>query len=191
MMRSILLAASLLLLTGAVDCASIARTGDQDTEEFGRPEPTSPFALAPETREIIAACGLDLRRYTPVAGPGGETIGDDFDGDGSLDFAVRIERREDLQIGVAVCRAGTWLNLLGFSPLGPSCPQQPHLTLATTWRALSPDEARSLDLPSGGPRLPDVDGDAILYPGTEGQVWHFGFRGRVPVCTLILASRRD
>lgn len=143
-------------------------------------EPAQPdFVLEPETFEMVAACGLDLGIFHPVAGPGPQILGDDFDADGSLDFAIRVERRNDRALGVAVCRAGTWLDFFGFTPQAPSCPEAPDLTLRTIWRAVSPEEARML------PRLPAVDADAILYPGTRGRLWHFGYRDGKPICTVI------
>ncbi len=74
---------------------------------------TEPPAIAPETREIFGRCGLGpthelVRRLDP------QSLGGDFDDDGSLDEAALVQRRSDGQHGLAICRAGTWLNLVGF-----------------------------------------------------------------------------
>jgi hypothetical protein len=69
--------------------------------------------VTPELVEQMGACGLDLDAFgiTPYLRP--VELGGDFDGDDSLDVAVPVVRRADGKRAVAVCRAGTWLHLLG------------------------------------------------------------------------------
>ncbi len=71
--------------------------------------------VSPELLEQMGSCGLDLEAYeispflTPVE------LSGDFDGDGSFDNATPIVRKADDKRGVAICRAGTWLKVLGMS----------------------------------------------------------------------------
>jgi len=70
--------------------------------------------------ENLGGCGLDLRAFaiTPYLTP--VQLTGDFDNDGSLDDAVPVTRRVDGKRGLAICRAGTWLHLLGLTDrIGP------------------------------------------------------------------------
>lgn len=76
--------------------------------------------VTPEMVEMFGSCGLDLGAYeiTPYLTPA--LLSGDFDGDGSLDNAVPISRMMDGKRGIAICRAGTWLHLLGLTDaIGP------------------------------------------------------------------------
>lgn len=68
----------------------------------------------PETVEMIRACGLteeyELGLYFNPA-----SLEGDFDGDDAHDLAVPIARKADGKRGLAICRAGTWLDLVGLS----------------------------------------------------------------------------
>lgn len=68
-------------------------------------------------REYFTQCGLDFSAFelNPVdTRP--RVLSGDIDGDGAIDQLVRVERISDGVRGIAVCRAGTWLKLLGFDP---------------------------------------------------------------------------
>jgi len=68
--------------------------------------------VADETVEQMGACGLPATlRVSAHLKP--ESFSADFDGDGSLDIAAPVVRTSDGRRGIAICRAGTWLHLLG------------------------------------------------------------------------------
>jgi hypothetical protein len=74
--------------------------------------PLVELAMDAGTVERIRACGLDpalepVALFDPVALDG------DFDGDGVLDLAVPVVRSADGKRAVAICRAGTWLQVVG------------------------------------------------------------------------------
>lgn len=76
------------------------------------PPPPEPVALEPEDIERIYACGLDdsLAPSTYLQPPLFEL---DFDLDGSWDLAMPVERIADGKRAIAICRAGTWLDVIG------------------------------------------------------------------------------
>lgn len=76
------------------------------------PPPPEPAGFVPEDIERIRACGLgdDLE---PVAFLQPPLVEADFDYDGAWDFAVPVERIADGKRAIAICRAGTWLSVIG------------------------------------------------------------------------------
>ncbi len=66
----------------------------------------------PEEQEIMGSCGLrppyELNAYVLP-----RTLGGDIDGDGSLDIYAPVIRKTDGKRGLAICRAGTWFDILG------------------------------------------------------------------------------
>lgn len=70
------------------------------------------IGFEPEDIERIRACGLppELDPLDYLQPP---TLDGDFDGDGALDFATPIARASDGKRGLAICRAGTWLDVIG------------------------------------------------------------------------------
>lgn len=67
----------------------------------------------PEEREIFGKCGL-RPPYRLEAWITPRMLGGDIDGDDAADDFALITRSTDGKKGIALCRAGTWLNLLGF-----------------------------------------------------------------------------
>lgn len=124
----------------------------------GHPEPA---AVAPtvsdDLREIFGACGLGpdyrlVERLDPV------NLGGDVDGDGSLDQAALVQRLADGQHGLAVCRAGTWLDLVGFdAPLGELVPAYFD---RMDWWGLHP--RGPVGQGADGSPPPTLSGDALL-----------------------------
>ena len=69
--------------------------------------------FAPEIIERFGACGLVApNELTAFLQP--LTIEGDFDGDGAHDLAAPVARATDGKRGLAICRAGTYLDLVGF-----------------------------------------------------------------------------
>lgn len=108
--------------------------------------------------ERFGACGLPtdlaLEPYLNTA-----SLEGDFDGDGSLDIAAPVTRQGDGKRAVAVCRAGTWLDIVGLDgEIGELVPAYfDHID----WWNLHP-----ADTPVGtgatGEPVPTLHGDGIV-----------------------------
>jgi len=114
---------------------------------------------APEDREIMGACGLDLGRWHLSVAPAPRLLGGDFDGDGAHDHAALV-RDTAGAAALAVCRAGTWLDLLAPAPLPGGL-----LPMIEAWRSLPRDHG-----PLGyvdEPPWPEAEGDLIALERIE------------------------
>lgn len=68
--------------------------------------------LSPELVEQMGACGLAWPlRVSGHLMPRGQSA--DFDGDGAHDMAAPVIDEDSGAFGLAICRAGTWLDVLG------------------------------------------------------------------------------
>lgn len=67
-----------------------------------------------ENFEIMFSCGLDGAAYELAAWIAPVLLGGDLDDDGVLDHVAPVRRKSDGRAGLAICRAGTWLSLVGF-----------------------------------------------------------------------------
>ncbi len=116
--------------------------------------------------ETFGSCGLALDDYRLDAWWLPRLVGGDLDGDGSLDAAAQIERRADGRRGMAICRAGTWLELLGFSDqsLGPGV-RSDYVGQVEAWQWLGPDDPLPRHLT--GVALPPADGDRLILERVE------------------------
>ncbi len=122
-----------------------------------------PMTAWPELRELFGACGLS-RDYliAPLLDP--PEIGGDFDGDDSLDSATLVVRRADGKRGLAICRAGTWLSLVGFEKaLGELVPAYFD---RMDWWSLQPRGPVGQGATEDPP--PSLVGDALVL-GMEGK----------------------
>ncbi|MEQ8651678.1 MAG: hypothetical protein RIC87_04375 [Kiloniellales bacterium] len=125
------------------------------------------FDFTPEDRETFGACGLDLATYALDARYLPRTLGGDIDGDGALDEVAQVRRIADDKRGLALCRAGTWLHLIGFDhPLGDMAPG--YLDQVEEWQWIAPGGERprylvGLDLPQG-------DGGLLVLERVEKEV---------------------
>jgi len=127
-----------------------------------------------EDRETFGACGLDLVTYDLDATRTPRTLGGDIDGDGALDEVAQVQRRADGKRGLALCRAGTWLDLIGFDThLGDMEPG--YLDSVEAWQWLSDIDDRPAHLT--GIDLPPADGDLLVLERVEKEavvVFHRG-----------------
>ena len=107
--------------------------------------------------ETFGACGLDLTRYQLNARVTPRLLGLDIDGDGAHDQIAQIARIADDRRGLALCRAETWLHLIGFDETFDG-PTQHLITAMEAWRIVSPDHGQFgfVDEPN--------------WPAPEGQV---------------------
>jgi hypothetical protein len=124
---------------------------------------------APEDREIMGACGLDLARWRLADAPAPRLLGGDFDGDGAHDHAAMVRDAEG-DASLAVCRAGTWLDLLAPAPLPAGL-----LPRIEAWRSLPRDHG-----PLGyvdAPPWPEAEGDLIALERIEKSL-HLVYRAQ-------------
>ncbi len=130
-----------------------------------------------EDREVFGACGLDLDSYELTAPFAPRQLSADFDNDEALDVVARVRRKADGKQGLALCRAGTWLDILGYEKLGDLRPEYIDQLESWTWFSRDGDIPRQLtgfDLPvAGGPLilLERIEKEAILLFRREGE-WH-------------------
>lgn len=122
-----------------------------------------------EERELFGSCGLDLQRYELAARYLPRTLGGDLDGDGSLDEVAQIRRRSDDQRGLAICRAGTWLHLLGFEPSATGKVRAGYEGEVEAWQWVAAGQRTSNDLPHPltGFTPPEAAGDILLLERIE------------------------
>lgn len=76
------------------------------------PPPPEPIGFEPEDIERIRACGLDPA-LEPVPYLQPPLLELDLDFDGAWDFVMPVERVADGKRAIAICRAGTWLDVIG------------------------------------------------------------------------------
>ena len=123
------------------------------------PRAATAATATPEDREIMGACGLDLGRWRLADAPAPRLLGGDFDGDGAHDHAALV-RGGSGDTALAICRAGTWLDLLDGArfPAG-------LLPSVEAWRSLPRDHG-----PLGyvdAPPWPEAEGDLIALERIE------------------------
>lgn len=130
-------------------CVLTPRTAEEQAQEAHLASPV----YLDEEMEMIRSCGLELS-FRPEAWVMPRMLGGDFDADGAHDFAVPVVREDDGQHAIAICRAGTWLDVFGADdvPSGSDLTPQ-YFNQVEAWRA--------------GPRetLPQYVGDAALPAG--------------------------
>lgn len=138
-------------------------------------------AFVPEVIEQIRGCGLDSAyELSPFLRP--STVSGDFDGDDSHDLAVPVVRASSGKRGLAVCRAGTYLDLVGFEGrMGEVVPA--YFDRIDHW-SLHPKGPVGESAAQGPP--PELVGDAILIGKEDsssallywnGKRWHAYWQG--------------
>ncbi len=91
-------------------CITWSKSQEEQQVEADLASPT----FTEEDLEHFGGCGLDLGTYDLHAALLPRKLGGDLDGDGALDEIAQVRRKADGKRGLALCRAGTWLELLGF-----------------------------------------------------------------------------
>ncbi len=91
-------------------CLTWPKTEEEMTEEANA---KSPVFLDAE-KETMYGCGLDSKKYELSAWILPRWIGGDMDGDDAHDDIAPIIRKSDGKKGIAVCRAGSWLSVIGY-----------------------------------------------------------------------------
>ncbi len=139
-------------------------------------------AYLPEEVEIFGSCGLgatdELKAYIVP-----RFLAGDLDGDGSLDHAAPVVRKRDGKRGLAICRAGTDLTLIGFDqPLDALPPG--YFEQLEAWSIRPRHELTEYE---GSTPLPMFNRDVIVLERIEKSsytvYWDDGkFRGRRDFC---------
>ncbi len=114
-------AALIYLVAGMVISADSAQAREAVTDEL------------PEHEELMRGCGLGTD-YVIDGWVRPTTLVGDFDGDGALDHAAYVHRNSDGGRGVAICRAGTWLDVLGVAgPVPGSAMEDNYFAMVEAW----------------------------------------------------------
>lgn len=123
------------------------------------------LAFTPEDHENFGRCGLDLQMIEMNATHLPRMLGGDLDGDDVIDEVAQIRRASDGKRGLALCRAGTWLHLIGLDgkTLGDLNPHYIDQVEAWQWIRPTGDQPRHL----AGYDLPDADGDILVLERIE------------------------
>jgi len=122
-----------------------------------------------EDVETFGSCGLDLSQWDLNAAILPRLLGGDFDGDGSLDEAAQIRRKSDGARAIALCRAGTWLDIIGGDAEPGAGLRNGYIAQMEAWRLLPPDHG-SLGY-VGEPAWPDAAGDVLALERIEKELW--------------------
>ncbi|MBZ0166345.1 MAG: hypothetical protein K8I00_06015 [Candidatus Omnitrophica bacterium] len=116
-----------------------------------------------EEQEIIRTCGLDaayeLQAYVLPRWTGG-----DLDGDDVLDVVAPVVRTADGRRGLAICRAGTWMDVLGMEErIGRELPSG-YLDQLERWTVAPKDTLH--EIPERNP-LPLLTADVLVLERIE------------------------
>jgi hypothetical protein len=127
------------------------------------PASATAAAFTDEDVERLAGCGLSAP-YVLDAFLTPPTQSGDFDGDGAHDLAATIRREADGKRGIAICRAGTWLDVIGLDEtLGELTPV--YFDRMDYWR-VDPRTAVPVSAVGGVP--PVLRGDGLTI-GMDGK----------------------
>ena len=113
--------------------------------------------------EVYGKCGLDLDQYTLAAPFAPRQLSGDFDGDDAHDVLTRIKRNSDSKLGLAVCRAGTWLEILGFENFQDL--RSGFVDQMESWTVIEANDETPSQLV--GFDLPHTDGSMVLLERVE------------------------
>ncbi len=114
--------------------------------------------------ELFGSCGLDLTRYRLTAAVAPRQLSLDIDGDDAQDTVAQVTRIQDGRRGLALCRAGTWLHLLGFDQRFDA-PTRHLLSAMEVWRMVPPDHGPLGYVDEAA--WPKADGDVLLVERIE------------------------
>ncbi len=129
----------------------------------------------PEEVELMRACGLQ-ETYALDAWVNPRMLSGDFDGDDALDYAAYVHRASDDARGVAICRAGTWLDVLGIEGPVPGSPMEDgYFDMVEAWRTSTME-----DVPGGWvgePQRPRAAGDVLVLERIEKALYSIYWNG--------------
>lgn len=129
----------------------------------------------PEEEEMMRACGLD-GAYALDARFAPRLLSGDFDGDDAHDYAAFVRRTSDGARGVAICRAGAWLDILGLDGPVPGSPMDDQYAAMTeAWRVSTMDEVMT-GWDGEAPR-PHAVGDVLVLERIEKALYSLYWDG--------------
>lgn len=129
-----------------------------------------------EDIEQLGSCGLDLELYELDAAFSPRMLGGDFDGDDSFDQVAQIRRRSDGKRGLALCRAGTWIHVLGMDGASVGDALTPgYFDQLEAWRVVGKDHGPFGY--EGEPAWPESDGDILVLERIEKEMILLYWRG--------------
>ena len=147
-------------------CLTWPKSDDERALEAERIRPE----FTAEDIEIFGACGLDLGAFTLQASILPRQLDLDIDGDGSMDLVAQIRRKSDDRAGLALCRAGTWLTLIGLDDQAGAGELRPgYIAQTEVWRRV--DKSEGPFGYEGEPAWPDMAGDAIAIERVEKELY--------------------
>jgi hypothetical protein len=119
-----------------------------------------------EEREEIGACGLDLTRFALDARLLPRRLHLDLDGDGAEDSIYPVRSLSDGSPLLALCRGGTWLDLIG--PAHPTLKDGDiaHIVRALEKWTVVPANHGAFGY-EGEPGWPSPDGDVLVLERIE------------------------
>ncbi len=122
------------------------------------------LAFSEEELETFGTCGLDFSRYKLEARVAPRLLGLDIDGDGAHDEVAQVARLQDDRRGLALCRAGTWLQLLGFDEAFDA-PTRHLISAMESWRVVAHDHGAFGYVDEAA--WPETVGDVLLVERIE------------------------
>ncbi len=90
-------------------CVTWPKSEDEQQRDADQASPD----FLPEEMETFGSCGLDLEAYELDAAILPRQYGGDIDGDDVVDEVAQVRRKSDGKRGLVLCRAGTWIDVLG------------------------------------------------------------------------------
>lgn len=119
----------------------------------------------PEEFEAFGTCGLSLQNYALSAAFAPRLLGGDIDGDGALDEIAQVVRTSDENRGLALCRAGTWLDEIDLQGGDVTGLRSGFVDQAEAWQWVSQTEPLPQHLT--GYDMPEADGDYLILERVE------------------------
>ena len=120
-----------------------------------------------EDREYFGGCGLDLDAYYLEAVYLPRKLGGDIDGDGALDEIAQVVRNADGKRALALCRAGTWLDIVGVDDIEGDMAKD-YIGQLEAWHWVEPGSELPRRL--GAFEMPEADGAVILLERIEREL---------------------
>lgn len=137
----------------------------RDPEEAAQLEDEASLEFLPEDLETFGACGLSLRSHGLSAVFAPRQLGGDIDGDGALDEVAQVIRTGDGRRGLALCRAGTWLEKIDFEDGDVTGLRPGFVGQTEAWQWIS--ERTPLPQHLNGYDMPKADGDLLILERAE------------------------
>lgn len=145
-------------------------------EEIALIQDESSLDYTLEDTEVFASCGLPMPDTTMNAHYLPRSLGGDIDGDDTLDLAAQVQRLSDGARGIALCRAGNQLTVLGLGAAALDDLRPRYIDQLEAWHWI--DKTQNVPRHLAGVALPEADGDWLILERIEKEAiaiyWHNG-----------------